>query len=359
MHKDKKQRMLIVDDKQINRSILRKIFEGQYEIKEAEDGQQAIDILKEDGDEFTIVLLDLIMPKVDGFGVLKYMKDNSYMGRVPVVLITADEELSHDKISYDLGVADIVRKPFDRGIILRRVKNIVELYNSKRELESKLKEQELKLLEKSREIHENNEFLVDALSSVVEFRSLESGTHIKRIKYYTKILLANLMRLFPECGITQKDIDRIVMASALHDIGKVGISDDILLKPSRLTKEEFEIMKTHSEIGGEIIKKFTRNKESKFYQDCYDICMYHHERDDGKGYPKGLVGDEIPLSAQVVSVADVFDALVSERVYKEAYTPQDALDMIFNGECGKFSDLVLKCLDESRDEYIIMAENLE
>ncbi len=354
-----KQKMLIVDDKAINRGLLRKMFEEQYDALEAEDGQQAIELLDEYGDQFCIVLLDLIMPKVDGFGVMEYMKKKNFIDKIPIILITADDQVSHDKKSYEYGVADIVRKPFDRGIIIRRVKNIIDLFNNKRNMERRLKEQEEELNRKSRELKENNEFLVDALSSVVEFRSLESGTHIKRIKYFTKILLVALMELYPEYGITKDDVERIVMASALHDIGKVGISDDILLKPGKLTPDEFEIMKTHSTIGGEIISKFARNKESQFYKDCYNICMYHHEKADGKGYPKGLKEDEIPLSAQIVSVADVFDALVSKRVYKTPYAPEFALEMIYAGECGKFSDTMLKCLDYSREEFVAMAENMD
>ncbi len=351
--------MLIVDDKQINRSILRRMFEEQYDALEAEDGQQAIELIKEYGNSFCIVLLDLLMPNVDGFGVLEYMKDNGFMGKLPVILITADNQVSHDKKSYDYGVADIIRKPFDKGIIIRRVKNIIDLYNNKRDMELRLKEQEQELLEKSKELQENNEFLVDALSSVVEFRSLESGSHIKRIKYYTKIMLVALMNLYPEYNISKDDVERIVMASALHDIGKVGISDDILLKPGKLTPEEFEVMKTHSTIGGEIIRKFARNKDNQFYKDCYNICMYHHEKADGKGYPEGLTGDQIPLSAQIVSIADVFDALVSKRVYKTPYAPQLALEMIYDGECGQFSDTMLKCLDYSREEFVAMAEKMD
>lgn len=354
-----KQKMLIVDDQRVNRSILKKMFEEQYEAVEAEDGEQAINLLMQFGDEFCIVLLDLLMPKINGFGVMEFMKEHDLIEKVPVVLITVDEQANHDKKSYEYGVADIVRKPFDRDIILRRVKNVINLYNNKRDMENRLKEQEHELMEKSRELQENNEFLVDALSSVVEFRSLESGTHIKRIKYFTKILLVSLMKLYPEYGLTKKDIDRIVMASALHDIGKVGISDDILLKPGKLTPDEFEIMKTHSTIGGEIIQKFTRNKESQFYKDCYEICMYHHEKADGKGYPKGLAENEIPLSAQIVSVADVFDALVSKRVYKTPYAPHYALDMIYNGECGQFSEKMLRCLDDSREEFVTMAEEMD
>lgn len=351
--------MLIVDDHFVNRKLLRKMFEEQFEILEAENGVQAIDAIKEHESSICIVLLDLVMPIMDGFGVLDFMGKQGIMSRIPVILITADDDVSRTKKSYEFGVTDIIRKPFDKDIILRRIKNVVDLYNSKREIERKLKEQEQEINEKNRELQENNEFLVDALSSVVEFRSIESSTHIKRIKYFTKILLVALMRLYPEYGLTVADIDRIVMASALHDIGKVGISDEILLKPGKLTKDEFEIIKSHATIGGDIIQKFSQNKNSQFYRDCYDICMYHHEKYDGKGYPKGLKGDEIPISAQIVSVADVFDALVSKRVYKTPCAPHYALDMIYNGECGEFSDKMIHCLSESSEEFVAMAEQME
>ena len=353
-----KRKMLIVDDVEVNRAILNRIFEEQYEVVQAEDGEQAIECIDQCGKEFVIILLDLIMPNKDGFDVLRHMRDIGLDGDVPVIIITADAELEHEKMSYEFGVSDVIKKPFNRSIVMRRVKNIIDLYDSKNYMQERLDEQEKELLEKSRELKENNEFLVDALSSVVEFRSAESGTHIQRIKYYTRILLEAMRKYYHEYKLTDSTIERIEMASALHDIGKVGIRDEILLKPGKLTKEEFEIMKTHSALGGEMIEKFRKNKKSSFYDDCYDICMYHHERWDGRGYPEGLVGDAIPLSAQVVSIADVFDALVSKRVYKDAYAPGYAFDMINNGECGVFSPKVLECFNFSRADFLKMVAML-
>ena len=239
-----------------------------------------------------------------------------------------------------------MHKPFEPNVITRRANNIIELYQNKRNMERRLKEQEETIRQQVKKLKEGNEFMIDALSTVVEFRNVETGDHVKRIKYFTRILLKYLAKYFPQYGLTQEDIDQIARASALHDIGKIGIADAILLKPGRLTSEEFEIMKTHTTIGCGILESCKRSYADDFYQYCYDICRYHHERWDGNGYPDHLVGDQIPISAQIVSIADVYDALVSDRVYKTAYSNAIAYEMILNGECGQFSPDVIKCFEE-------------
>ena len=223
-------------------------------------------------------------------------------------------------------------------------------------MEANLKKQAELIREQERKIRENNEFMIDALSSVVEFRSLETGEHIRRIKYFTRIMLKYLMKYFPKYNMTPELLDEIARASALHDIGKIGIPDAILLKPGRLTPEEFEIMKTHTTIGCDILEKFKDNQDSAFYRHCYDIVRYHHERWDGNGYPDHLAGDEIPISAQIVAIADVYDALVSTRVYKSAYANNIAYDMIMNGECGQFSPDVLECFALAKEDFFNIVE---
>ncbi len=344
-----KKTILIADDVEINRTALRKIFEDQFLILEAADGQEAIDHLDADHDRIVILFLDLVMPRKDGLEVMKYMNEKGYMDTIPVIMITGEATVDTDVKAYEYGAMDIIYKPFDLAVIMRRTLNILELFENRFNMEKKLEERTKKLVESQKKLEKNNEFLINALSSVVEFRSLESGEHVRRVRYFTQILLNVLNQHYPEYGLNQEKIDAIVKASALHDIGKIAISDNILLKPGRLTKEEFEEMKKHTTLGCEILEKF-KMEESDFYQECYDICRYHHERYDGGGYPDGLTGEESPIWAQVVSIVDVYDALVSKRVYKAAYAVEEAEKMIRNGECGVFSPKLLKCFDIAREE---------
>ncbi len=331
------------------------MFNSDYEILEASNGEQAIEQI-EKSENLCLILLDVIMPVMDGFGVLEYMEKNELIDKIPVILITSMTPQESEEKAYTYRVADVMRKPFEPNIVKRRAKNIIELYQSKKNMELRLKEQEQQILKQEKKIRDSNEFMIDALSSVVEFRSVETGDHIKRIKYFTRIIAKYMAKYFPKYGLTQTHIDQIARAAALHDIGKIGIPDAILLKPGRLTPEEFEIMKTHTTIGCGILESFKNTYTDEFYQYCYDICRYHHERWDGNGYPDRLVGDEIPISAQIVSIADVYDALVSDRVYKSAYSNSIAYEMILNGECGQFAPDVIECFELAREDFFNIVE---
>ena len=350
-----KEQLLIVDDEEVNRAILNMMFNSDYEILEASNGEQAIEQI-EKSENLCLILLDVIMPVMDGFGVLEYMEKNELIDKIPVILITSMTPQESEEKAYTYRVADVMRKPFEPNIVKRRAKNIIELYQSKKNMELRLKEQEQQILKQEEKIRDSNEFMIDALSSVVEFRSVETGDHIKRIKYFTRIIAKYMAKYFPKYGLTQTHIDQIARAAALHDIGKIGIPDAILLKPGRLTPEEFEIMKTHTTIGCGILESFKNTYTDEFYQYCYDICRYHHERWDGNGYPDRLVGDEIPISAQIVSIADVYDALVSDRVYKSAYSNSIAYEMILNGECGQFAPDVIECFELAREDFFNIVE---
>ncbi len=332
---NKKQQILIVDDEEVNREILKEMFrEGIYELIEAENGEDAISKLKEN-DNIVLVLLDIVMPIMDGFGVLKYMHQQELLDPIPVILITSEDALDSEDQAYSFGVADVIHKPFYPHIVKRRSRNIIDLYQHKHNMEVRLKEQEEEIREQEKKIRENSEFMIDTLSSVVEARSAETGEHTRRIKYFTRIMLKYLMKYYPKYGITQEQLDEIARASALHDIGKIGIPDAILLKPGRLTPEEFEIMKTHTTIGCEILEKSYKDQTS---------------------YPDHLQGDEIPIYTQVVAIADVYDALVSPRVYKSAYANGMAYDMIMNGECGQFSPDVLECFALAKEDFFNVVE---
>lgn len=350
-----KQKILIADDEGINRAVLKEMFREEYEILTASNGQEAIAHI-ENNDNIVLILLDIVMPIMDGFKVLEYMKEQELIERIPAIIITSETIQDSEERAYSYGAADVIHKPFYPHIVKKRSKNIIDLYQDKRNMEERLKEQERAILEQQKEIRENNEFMIDALSSVVESRSAETGEHTRRIKYFTRIMLKYLMQYFPQYGLSVKQVDKIARAAALHDIGKIGIPDAILLKPGRLTPEEFEVMKTHTTIGCEILEKSYRDQNSEFYRFAYNICRHHHERWDGRGYPDHLAGDEIPICAQIVAVADVYDALVSPRVYKSAYANNMAFDMIMSGECGQFSPDVLECFGLAKEDFFNIVE---
>lgn len=353
-----KEKILIVDDEEVNRLILKNIFEEQYEVLEARNGEEAVELIDRNFGQLVVVFLDLMMPVLDGFGVLDHMSEKNYTEYLPVILITGEATAESDEKAYDYGVSDIIYKPFAPRVVMRRTRNIIDLYKSRNEMERQLEERTRKLVESEEKLRNNNEFLVNALSSVVEFRSLESGEHIRRVKIFTRIMLKYLLKYFPEYHLTEEDAESIIRASSLHDIGKIAIPDAILLKPGKLTADEFELMKKHTVYGSELLEKF-KQEDNQFYRHCYEICRYHHERYDGGGYPDHLKGDEIPISAQVVSLVDVYDALVSKRVYKEAYTHELAVQMIKNGECGQFSPKIMECFELAHADFFCVVEVLD
>lgn len=351
-------KVLIVDDMKMNREFLKEILEDEYTVLLAEDGRQALELLEESNSQIAIILLDLIMPRMDGISVLKEMKSRKWIDEIPVLVISSENSVNVERECFEYGVSDFIRKPFDFLVVKKRVENIVGLYLYKNKLEEKVAKQtealqkQYQLLKKrGEELEKNNVRIIDILGTVVEYRNLESGEHVRRVKGFTRILAWQLMKEYPEYGLDEKKIDRIVSASALHDVGKIAIPDEILLKPGRLTEEEYEYMKSHTLRGCDILNNITDAWDEDWGKVCYEICRSHHERYDGKGYPDGLVGEEIPVSAQLVSVADVYDALVSERVYKSAFTKEQAFHMIVSGECGVFSPKLLECFRKSRKEF--------
>jgi putative two-component system response regulator len=335
--------------------MLKIIFEEQYTILEAADGNEAIQLIEENKDELALIFLDLIMPDKSGLDVLYYMEEKCYKDLIPVIMITGEATVASDEKAYELGASDIIYKPFEPKVVMRRAKNIIELFENRIDLEKKLEERTKELVESRKMIEKSNEFLVDTLSSVVEFRSLESDEHIQRIKYFTGIILQYAKDLYPEYGLTDEKIQLIVNASALHDIGKIAIPDSILLKPGKLTADEYNEMKKHTLYGCELLGKF-KQEGNEFYRYCYDICRSHHERYDGKGYPDHLAGEEIPIWSQVVGIADAFDELVGERVYKTPYATDEAARMIESGECGIFSEKLLTCFRMAKSKLFTATE---
>ena len=332
-----KSQILLVDDSKMNRMILAEILGDGYHILEAENGQECLEKLRAEAGNIALVLLDINMPVMDGFEVLKAMNANHTIEDIPVIMISSEDSDAAIRRSYELGASDYVNRPFDARIVYRRVTNTIKLYAKQRRLVQMVSDQ-------IRARENNTDMLVGVLSHIVEFRNGESGLHVRHIRMITELLLHRLLEISSRYSITAEQQDLIPLASALHDIGKIGIDEKILNKPGKLTPEEFEVMKTHSMLGAQILYDLDNFSEQPLLQTAYEIARWHHERWDGRGYPDGLKGDEIPISAQLVSLADVYDALTSERCYKKAFSHEKAMQMILNGECGAFNPLLLQCL---------------
>ena len=331
--------VLIVDDSELNREILSSMLCSEFNILEASNGEECLNILEEYGSSVSIVLLDIIMPVMNGFEVLRVMSADHIIEDIPVIMISSDNSDASVREAYEMGVSDYISRPFDAKVVYHRVHNTIKLYSKQRRL--------LKLVtDQISEREKYNSMMIGILSQIVEFRNGESGLHVVHIRTLTEMLLDQLVRKTDRYAIANSQKLLVPMASALHDIGKIGIDDKILNKPGRLTDQEFEIMKTHTVIGAHMIESLEQYQNEELIKTAHDICRWHHERWDGRGYPDGLKGDEIPISAQIVSLADVYDALVSERVYKKAFTHETALNMIFNGECGQFNPVLLDCLSD-------------
>lgn len=344
-----KSQILLVDDSAMNRMILKEILGDDYSILEAENGQECLEKMQAEAGNIALVLLDINMPVMDGFEVLKAMNANHTIEDIPVIMISSDDSDAAIRRSYELGASDYVNRPFDARIVYRRVTNTIKLYAKQRRLVQMVSDQ-------IRARENNTDMLVGVLSHIVEFRNGESGAHVRHIRIITELLLHRLLEISSQYPITAEQQDNIPLASALHDIGKIGIDEKILNKPGKLTPEEFEVVKTHSMLGAEMLHQLENFNEQPLLQTAYEITRWHHERWDGRGYPDGLKGDEIPISAQLVALADVYDALTSERCYKKAFSHEKAVQMILNGECGAFNPLLLQCLTDMQTDLKVQLQ---
>ena len=344
-----KSQILLVDDSAMSRMILKEILGGDYSILEAENGQECLEKMQAEAGNIALVLLDINMPVMDGFEVLKAMNINHTIEDIPVIMISSDDSDAAIRRSYELGASDYVTRPFDARIVYRRVTNTIKLYAKQRRLVQMVSDQ-------IRARENNTDMLVGVLSHIVEFRNGESGAHVRHIRIITELLLHRLLEISSQYPITAEQQDNIPLASALHDIGKIGIDEKILNKPGKLTPEEFEVVKTHSILGAEMLHQLENFNEQPLLQTAYEITRWHHERWDGRGYPDGLKGDEIPISAQLVALADVYDALTSERCYKKAFSHEKAVQMILNGECGAFNPLLLQCLTDMQTDLKVQLQ---
>lgn len=334
-----KSRILIVDDSGMNRMMLSELLEDRYDILEASNGVEALALIRQNLSSLDLVLLDIVMPELDGFGVLAHMKKCHWLEFIPVIMISSEGDSSYIEKAFNLGASDYIQRPYKGFLIHRRIMNTLGLFQRQRRLVGLVEEQVY-------ENEKNSRMMINILGHIVEFRNGESGMHIHHIQVITKLLLHHLVEMTDAYPLSESDIAMYSTASALHDIGKISIDGDILNKPGRLTPEEFEIIKTHALIGAEMLERLPFYSDNPLIHAAYEICRWHHERYDGRGYPDGLKGEEIPISAQVTALADVYDALTSVRCYKAAIPHEKAMEMILDGQCGAFNPLLLQCLKD-------------
>lgn len=354
-------KILILEDEDASRKKLAEIFQDKYEVFEAVTEKAAVDILRQNAASLAVILVNLLIPAKNNFQVLQQLSQKKFCDQIPFIMLTNDKTAEFEKRGYEYGIVSYIKKPFDPGIVKQLVDNVVEVFQYKLKLElmvksqnKKLKEQNEMLTQMAKKQKHMNEVLIDSLSNIVEFRNLESEQHIKRIREFCFRLGNGIMKLYPEYGLTPEKIDVIGWASSLHDIGKIAVPDNIILKPGKLTDDEYEVIKSHTTKGAEIIKKVLHFDSVEFCGYAYDIARHHHEKYDGNGYPDGLKGEEISIAAQIVSLVDVYDALTSKRVYKAAYTTEKAYQLIVNGQSGVFSSKMLEAFAEVRKEFEVI-----
>lgn len=353
----KRDTILIFEDNSIERAMLTELFQSEYKILEAENGKEGIALLNKHFSSIAVVLLDYLMPVMDGFAVLERLKEKKILNRIPFIMITGENSSEIEKKGYEYGIVSYIKKPYHSEVIKQVVSNAVGWFQYKMNLELMVKKQNESikkqndiLKKQATSLNHLNAILIDSLSNIVEFRNLESKQHVKRIREFSICLGKSLMKLYPEYELTAEKLVQIGWASSLHDIGKIAIPDNIVLKSGKLTEDEFELMKSHTTKGAEIIRNSVRLNDKTIYEYAYDIARHHHEKYDGNGYPDGLKGDEISVAAQIVALVDVYDALTSKRVYKAAYEPEKAYQMITNGHAGAFSPKLLKAFTEVRTD---------
>lgn len=359
-------KILVVDDSRLNRQVLIDILQNNYTVAEAENGLQALQIVEEQMEEIAAVFLDINMPEMDGIAFLKNMSEKECLGAFPVLVVTSEQSVEQVAECFEYGASDYIRKPVNKEFVLQRLHKLLELFEQKNEFKERLDKQTLAIRSQYRllkqqalKLKKNQENIINILGTVVEYRNLEGRMHTTRVKGFTKILGIYMMKLYPEYELNGAKINVIAAASVLHDVGKVMLSDEVLLKPGKLTEEEFEYVKSHSVKGCDIVESIADMLDEEYARYCREIVRWHHEKYDGSGYPDGLQKDEIPISAQLVSIADCFESLLSESVYKGAIPFEEAYNMILQGECGMFSYKLLECFRKAKGDMEKYIKNTE
>lgn len=337
-----KPKILVIDDMEINRIILHEILSDTYLVEQAYDGMDAISQLLNSIVKPNLLLLDIMMPGMDGFEVLEFIKSNYALQKIPVIFITAANE---EKRGLQAGAVDYISKPFEPDIVKLRVASQIELSLYREELEGLVEQ-------KANELISTRENFLNIMANLIEYRCLESGQHVNRTRELARILIMQLIKIGTYSHILiEGNYNSLIKAVPLHDIGKIGIPDHILLKPSKLTPEEFKIIETHTTIGGEVIRSLMASGEDNYLKHCYDICRSHHEHWDGTGYPDGLSAEQIPLSARIVTVVDVYDALVHDRCYKEAFSHEESIDIIARSSGSYYDPKIIQTMLEVHEQF--------
>ncbi len=351
-------KMLVADHIEMNKSIIHEIFASEYEIIQTSGSELTFQLMTQYRNTLSMIMINEDIARNFSKDIVKTLTNLKLFENVPVLLVLNQNSARMKQMNIDLPFSDVVSSPVNPYVIQKRVANLVELYSHKCELEDLVQKQTAKILSQNkalklqqRKINTINNDMLDTLSTVIEYRDVESGRHIHRIKKFTEVMLRQLAVRYPKYRMTEEKINLIASASSLHDIGKIAIPDSILLSPRRLTYDEFKIMKEHTVKGCDLLNQLDSVERNEYFTYCYDICRYHHEKYDGMGYPDGLKGDQIPIWAQVVSVADCYDALTSERPYKAAFSHEQAVEMIRTGACGAFSDEMMDCFSACLDEF--------
>ncbi|MCR4937819.1 MAG: response regulator [Lachnospiraceae bacterium] len=341
--------ILIADDAQEVRMQLSEMLYGKHTVASVSNGREAMEYLQAHHKEVALLMLDMHMPVIDGRALLKVLKLKGITKRIPVIMLIDNEDIGYVEECYNNGASEVLLKPFLPAIVISRINNVLEVYRSKAKLEDIINTQTAQIQEKNRELEAFNDRLTEVMSSIVEFRNLESSSHIKKIKGMSRMIAETITKIYPDdYTITPEQVDVIASASALHDIGMIAIPDSVLLKPGKLTPDEFEVVKSHTTLGCEILRQIEELQSPEYIKISYNICRYHHERFDGSGYPEHLKGENIPVEAQIVGLADSYDSLISERTYRDAFDMKKAYSMIMNGEAGAFSERLLDCFSRSQ-----------
>lgn len=357
----KRDTILILENDEVSRTELADIFRDKYKILEVSNEKDGLDVLKAHITSLAAILVNLTIVIKGDFQVLKKLSQRKVLSQIPFIMITSEETIEYEKKGFEYGIISCIRKPFYPDAIKQMVDNVIQMFQYKRQLEitvrghtEKLKDTALKVVAEKQK--HTTHVLIESLSNIIEFRNLESEQHVKRMREFTFCLGKSVMHLYPEYELTAEKIDVIGWASSLHDIGKIVIPDNIILKPAKLNADEYEIIKSHTTKGAEIIERVIHLDNQLFCEYAYDIARHHHEKYNGKGYPDGLKGEEISIAAQIVALVDVYDALSSKRVYKAAYDTEKAYQMVVNGHSGSFSSKLLKAFTEVRKEFEVIVK---
>lgn len=339
----RRQSVLIVDDSELNRKMLGQMLGSRFDIAEAASGEACLQLLEQNATGISIVLLDIHMPSIDGFTVLEEMNQKNLLEQIPVIMISSEDTVDAVRRAFDLGASDYISRPFDAKVVYQRIINTIQLYAKQRRLSAMAADLAFEKERASR-------MMIGILSQVVEKRNGESRDHVQRVAQLTSMLLAGLAQKTDRYPLTREMRRTIATAAALHDIGKMEICEDLLHKEGPLTEAERRTLQSHTLLGAQMLEEQPECRDDAFARTAYNICRWHHERYDGGGYPDGLQGEQIPIEAQVVGLADVYERLVSRPVDGHARTHSEVVQMICTGVCGAFNPLLLDCLQDMEAE---------